>query len=180
MRDLFWLLPVAAACLSCSAMHAAAPPTPSDPRPGVHVFPPSQRSPAPQLHGTTITGGGLDLADELGHGPVAINVWASWCGPCRQEMPVLVAAAARNLRVVGIDERDKSGSARAFAASRGATYPSLYDPDGKLLARLPMLPQTGLPSTLFLDRHGRVAARVVGPVESNVLRRILRRLGGYR
>ena len=71
-----------------------------------------------------------------------------------------------------------AGAARAFAASRGATYPSLLDPEGTLLARLPMLPQSGVPSTLFLDRRGRVAARVVGPVDAHVLGQILLRLGG--
>lgn len=144
---------------------------------GAQVFPAGERSPAPQLRGTTLTGDDLDLADQLGHGPVAVNVWASWCGPCRREMPVL-ARASRHLRVVGIDERDDHASARAFAASRGATYPSLSDADGTLLASLAMLPQNAVPSTLFLDGRGRVAARVVGPVDSDVLRRVLRRLGG--
>lgn len=93
---------------------------------------------------------------------------------------MLAHAARTTIRVIGIDERDRNGPALAFAASRGASYPSLADPDGKLLALLPMLPQTGVPSTLFLDRRGRVAARVVGPVDNDVLRRIIRRLGGSR
>ena len=96
----------------------------------------------------------------------------------RGDAPARRTRRERRVRVLGIDERDDAGAARAFAASRGATYPSLYDPDGTLLARLPMLPQSGVPSTLFLDRRGRVAARVVGPVDAHVLRRILRRLGG--
>ena len=144
---------------------------------GAEVFPVGDRSPAPQLRGTTLTGDDLDLADELGRGPVVVNVWASWCGPCRREMPLLARASAR-MRVVGIDERDDHGAARAFAASRGATYPSLSDADGALLAGLDMLPQDAVPSTLFLDDRGRVAARVVGPVDSDLLRRVLRRVGG--
>jgi len=144
---------------------------------GAQVFPVDERSPAPQLRGTTLAGDDLDLADQLGHGPVAVNVWASWCGPCRREMPVL-ARASTHLRVIGIDERDDHDSARAFAASRGATYPSLSDADGALLAGLDMLPQDAVPSTLFLDDRGRVAARVVGPVDSDLLRRVLRRVGG--
>lgn len=90
---------------------------------------------------------------------------------------MLAHAAGSTLRVVGIDERDSSRSARRFASSRGATYPSLADPDGTLLAQLRMLPQTGVPSTVFLDRQGRVAARVIGPVDRHVLDRILRQLG---
>ncbi|NYD41151.1 TlpA family protein disulfide reductase [Nocardioides panaciterrulae] len=144
---------------------------------GAEVFPAGERAAAPQLRGTTLTGDELDLADLLGHGPVAVNVWASWCDPCRREMPVLARASSR-VRVLGIDERDDRGAARAFAASRGAAYPSLSDADGTLLASLAMLPQNAVPSTLFLDERGRVAARVVGPVDADVLRRVLRRLGG--
>ena len=144
---------------------------------GMQVFPVSERTPAPGLSGTTITGASFDLADAAGHGLVAVNIWASWCGPCRKEMPVLVHAAGRSLHVVGIDERDSARSAQRFATSLGASYPSLTDPQGKLLARLRMLPQTGVPSTVFLDREGRVAARVIGPVDSHVLARILRQLG---
>jgi thiol-disulfide isomerase/thioredoxin len=177
MRGAAWLLTAITLCVSCSTIPAESPPS-THLGAGAQVFPVAQRSAAPSLHGVTITGGTVDLADELGHGPVVINVWASWCGPCRREMPLLVSAAEATVRVLGIDERDIAGSARAFATSRGATYPSLSDPDGELLARLPMLPQTGVPSTLFLDRRGRVAARVVGPVDARILRRILGRLGG--
>lgn len=164
-------------CLLCGACGAGGPGGPTSTGMGLQVFPVSERTFVPPLSGTTITGGSLDLADEVGHGLVAVNVWASWCGPCRKELPVLAHAAGSGLRVIGIDERDRDHSARSFATSRGVTYPSLSDPQGKLLAALPMLPQTGVPSTLFLDRRGRVAARVIGPVDAHVLRRIIRQLG---
>jgi thiol-disulfide isomerase/thioredoxin len=176
VKRLAFSVAAAALCTACSTMHPASS-GPTALGPGVAVFPAGQRSTAPQLRGTTLAGDALALSDVVGHGIVAVNVWASWCGPCRQEMPRL-ERAARMIRVIGIDERDHSGSARAFAASRGVTYPNLSDPDGTLLARLPMLPQTGVPSTLFLDNRGRVAARVVGPVDNDTLRRIIRRLGG--
>jgi len=162
-------------CASCSSMHAAS--SSSSWGAGTQIFPVSERSAIPLIKGATLTGDPLDLADEIGHGVVAVNVWASWCAPCRKEMPLLARAARGRLRVVGIDERDNSHSARSFAASRGATYPNIFDPHGRLLAELPMLPQTGVPSTLFLDQEGRVAARVIGPVDSRVLRRVIRQLG---
>lgn len=172
---------VALPCAACAASSSTPPSRPSLARsplgPGTTIFPVSARAHAPSLRGTTITGTAFDLAHVLGHGPVAVNVWASWCDPCREEMPLLAHAAGTSLRVVGIDEQDSSRSARAFASSRGARYPSLSDPDGKLLATLRMLPQDGVPSTLFVDREGRVAARVVGPLDRRALTRILRRLG---
>jgi thiol-disulfide isomerase/thioredoxin len=169
---------VALLCVMCTAC-AGTPHDSGSPSLGVgmQVFPAAERTPAPSLTGTTITGTSFDLADATGHGLVAVNVWASWCGPCRKEMPVLVQAAGKSLQVVGIDERDSARSARTFATSRGAHYPSLADPEGRLLAHLRMLPQTGVPSTVFLDRQGRVAARVIGPVDSHILGRILRQLG---
>lgn len=175
MRAALLVALVATLCVACSSTHGSS--ASSSLGVGTQVFPVAQRTAAPRLSGTTITGSPFDLADELGHGLVAVNVWASWCGPCREEMPVLAEAAGTSLRVVGIDERDSSRSAQRFASSHRADYPSLADPDGKLLARLRMLPQTGVPSTVFLDRQGRVAARVIGPVDRRALGRVLRQLG---
>lgn len=171
LASLAWIVAVLTAVTACSTGLEGTAPR-STPSLGAEVFPAGERSPAPHLRGTTLTGEALDLADELGHGPVVVNVWASWCGPCRREMPLLAHTGTR-IRVIGIDERDDPRSARDFAASRGATYPSLSDPDGTLLARLAVLPQYGVPSTLFLDDRGRVAARVVGPIRADVLRRVL-------
>jgi len=146
---------------------------------GLYVVPVSQRQPAPHLSGTTLSGARFDLADHVGGPIILVNVWASWCAPCRQEMPTLAKAAAERgsgLLVVGVDERDRASSARAFSSSLGATYPSLVDSDSQLLAQLPMLPHNALPSSLFIDAKGKIAAVAIGPITSLQLTSVLSRL----
>lgn len=147
---------------------------------GLYVVPAGQRQSAPDLSGTTLSGAQFDLADHLGGPVILVNVWASWCAPCRQEMPALARAAATvppsGLLVVGLDERDRASSARTFSSSLGATYPSLVDTDSQLLTRLPMLPHNALPSSLFIDGEGKIAAVAVGPITSLQLTSVLSRL----
>jgi thiol-disulfide isomerase/thioredoxin len=135
--------------------------------PGTSRITLSDRRLAPNLRGTTIEGSKFALDDLAGH-VVVVNVWASWCEPCRTESPVLARLerqlAAKKVSFVGIDETDTATSATRFVASTGARYPQLVDSDGALLRQLPLLPQKGIPSTLILDRHHRMAARVIGPV----------------
>jgi thiol-disulfide isomerase/thioredoxin len=111
---------------------------------------------------------------------VVINLWASWCEPCRTESPVLARAAralaAQKVAFVGIDELDTTGSATQFVAMAGVTYPQLVDSDGTLLRHLPLLPQKGIPSTLILDRHHRMAARVIGPVTAGEIQTLVSEL----
>ena len=125
------------------------------------------RRPAPNLGGKTLQGSHLALADVAGK-VVVLNVWASWCEPCRTESPVLARLArqlaAQGVRFVGINELDTTSSATTFVATAGVAYPQLVDPDGAILRQLPLLPQKGIPSTLILDRQHRMAARVIGPV----------------
>jgi thiol-disulfide isomerase/thioredoxin len=138
---------------------------------------PADRKPAPPLAGPTLDGGTYDLADHLGE-TVVINVWASWCPPCRAEMPGLQRIATeyadQGVSFVGIDTRDTDAAARAFLENVGVTYPNLIDPDGELL--LPFrdtLPPQAIPSTLIVDADGKVAARVIGPVTEVRLRELL-------
>lgn len=132
----------------------------------VTLIPPDRRPKAPVLSGTTIDGAPLSLA-ELASTAYVLNVWGSWCAPCRKEAPDLQAAATELepvARFVGINTRDPDpAQARAFHRAFGVTYPSLYDPAGALVLQLSgQVPPNGIPSTLVVDVQGRIAARIVG------------------
>jgi cytochrome c biogenesis protein CcmG/thiol:disulfide interchange protein DsbE len=121
--------------------------------------------PAPELSGRTLDGGVFDLAGQRGN-VVLVNVWASWCGPCEAELPVLNAAARglgpRGLVVVGIDTQDDPEQAREFLAERGGSpYPSVDDSVGRAAVEWGTF---GVPETFVVDRDGTVRARVVGEV----------------
>jgi thiol-disulfide isomerase/thioredoxin len=125
------------------------------------VFEVSQRHPAPTLTGELLDGGSFDLGQRRGE-VVVVNFWASWCGPCRAEAPELVAVAdatkAQGVSFVGIDIRDDRDKAKAFLEGKGITYPSLFDPAGQTALDFAKVPPTAIPSTLIVDRQGRVAA----------------------
>lgn len=141
------------------------------------VLAPADREPAPDLSGTTLDGAPWRLSDSLGQVTV-LNVWASWCAPCRAEAPTLqatyAARAAEGVAFVGLDTRDSQAAAEAFVRNYGITYPNVRDPDGQLqLAFRQTLPPQSIPSTLFLDKQGQVAARVLGEVDSARLNGII-------
>ena len=161
----FVLTPVLAGCAAAAAPKAIE--SNQLNKVGLTQYSIKSRASAPVLSGATLTGTPFVLSSANGD-VVVINVWASWCGPCRAESPDLARTSAQfagqPVRFVGIDEQDGNQQARAFVASTGATYPNLVDSDGALLSRIRVLPQAAVPSTLLLDRHGRIAARVIGPV----------------
>jgi thiol-disulfide isomerase/thioredoxin len=135
---------------------------------GLVQFPVAKRKPAPSLAGTSLAGQQVSLAD-VGAGKVVfVNVWASWCIPCRQESPMLAASAkslaGRGVAFLGLDEDYNASAGRAFVASTGSTYPQLADKTGALLRKVGVLPQTGIPSTVVIDKRGRIAAVVIGAV----------------
>jgi cytochrome c biogenesis protein CcmG, thiol:disulfide interchange protein DsbE len=109
--------------------------------------------------------GDLTLASLRGK-TVVLNFWASWCGPCRDEMPLLQAGSKRwegkNVVFVGVDAKDDRGYARAFLKRYGVTYPNVYDGKGSLIGRYGV---TGYPETYFIDVNGKVRHRIAGPVE---------------
>jgi thiol-disulfide isomerase/thioredoxin len=117
------------------------------------------------LSGTTLDGDPLDLADLRGK-VVVLNSWASWCPPCRAEIPAFIAlhetADPEDVVVVGLNVNDDDAAARAFLEELAVPYPSISDPDGALLATVPGVPPASLPSTVILDRDGRPAGHIIG------------------
>jgi thiol-disulfide isomerase/thioredoxin len=141
----------------------------------VTIVPPDERQPAPQFSGPLLGDTGeFDLAQANGD-VVVLNVWASWCPPCREEAPALQAVATEladeGVRFVGVNVRDNETDAEAFEREFGVTYPSVVDPTGTLLlAFRDTLPPSAIPSTLVIDRQGRLAARVLDEVTETSLR----------
>ena len=136
---------------------------------------------APAIDGRTIDGQDLALADLRGH-VVVLNVWGSWCAPCRVEAPDLAKVAretkAQGVRFVGIDTRDNLAAARAFVRNYGLTYPSWEDQSGVLLAQFSgIVPVSAVPSTLVLDANGVIRARVIGRVNASTLRGLIQDAG---
>lgn len=135
------------------------------------ILPVEQRQPAPVLTGTDLNGDPVDTAAWKGQ-PGVINVWASWCAPCRAEAPELVAVAQKHpdVNFLGLDTRDSDAPARAFVEKFGITYPNLPDPNGQLVLQFSdSLPPQAIPSTLLIDSEGRVAGRFLGAVQAGDL-----------
>ncbi|MBA3266480.1 MAG: TlpA family protein disulfide reductase, partial [Nocardioidaceae bacterium] len=144
---------------------------------GLTIYPPDERIEAPDLQGVTLDGELFALTDLAGR-VVVLNVWGSWCSPCRAEAPDLAKLARetadRGVRFVGIDTRDTTAAAQAFVRAFNIPYPSIADPDGQVLLELAgIIPVTAVPSTLVVDRQGNVAAKVVGQVSYATLRGLL-------
>lgn len=134
---------------------------------------PADRKALPPVAGTSLDGRPVSTTDDAGK-VVVVNVWGSWCAPCRHEAPALQAASEATkgtARFVGINSRDNDpAQAKAFVRAHGITYPSIYDPSGSaLLTFAGTLPPSAIPSTLILDRQGRLAVRVLGEVSERTL-----------
>ena len=129
---------------------------------------------APKIAGATLDGGTFTLAS----GKIAIvNVWASWCAPCRAEAPTLVALSQKfpDVSFVGVLTRDNQTSARAFVKRFGIPYPTLTD-DAILLGFHASLIANAIPTTLVVDKYGKVAARISGQVTVASLTDLIKRV----
>ena len=132
----------------------------------------ADRGAAVEADGEDLDGEPLDLADYRGK-VVVLNVYASWCPPCRAEMPTVVElsehADPAQVAFLGVNIRDNDSAARAFGKNVGIGFPSFADPGSSVLLSLSdELGPYSLPSTVVLDRQGRVAALVLGKIPGAV------------
>lgn len=128
---------------------------------------------APELAMADLDGNPVRLSDLRGK-PVIVNFWASWCGPCVEEFPLLVDArqryAGEGLTIIGVVFRDSSVAARDFMARMGAGWQAAMDPDERVAASYGIF---GPPETFFIDRDGVVAGRQIGQLSAADLDRQL-------
>ena len=149
---------------------------------GTTFFPPGARDAVPHIAGKTLTGSRLSLASYRGS-VVVLNFWGSWCAPCRAEAPDLSALASRfqpaGVRFLGIDIQDDPPSAEAFMHTFRITYPSLNDPGDEIaLAFRKTVPPSAIPTTLVIDRSGRIAARILGGATYDNLKALITKVLG--
>ena len=143
----------------------------------VTILEPGQRQLAPEAVGVDLNGDTLKLSDFAGQ-VVVLNVWASWCAPCRAEAGALEEVAlqfdGKGVQFIGLNTRDSQAAAQAFTRNFGVTYPSMVDTDGRIqLLFNDSLPPQAIPSTIVIDQQGRVAARALGTVTSATLRAMI-------
>lgn len=145
---------------------------------GVTFIPEEQRDPPVEFSGISLTGSALSSTDFIG-GPTVVNFWASWCEPCREEIPELSRAASTlesaGVTFLGINVEDDVNAAADFAQQ--LPYPSIQDAKGEILASVPEVPPSALPITVLLDEQGRIAARIIGPTTAEVLSSLAAQLG---
>ena len=135
---------------------------------------PSDRIAAPALSGMTLSG--KNYTYDVGQVAV-VNVWASWCAPCRAEAPTLAALTEKYTGVafIGILTRDNPVNAEAFARRFALPYPTLID-DSVLIGFRKSLPANAIPSTVLIDKRGNVAARISGEVTYSSLAELIERV----
>jgi cytochrome c biogenesis protein CcmG/thiol:disulfide interchange protein DsbE len=110
------------------------------------------------------------LLGQLEGTPIVVNFWASWCEPCKAEMPMLAAAARRladRVQFVGVDLLDARDAAQRFLAAYGVPYPNLFDPSGAIRTAVGSV---GQPVTIFYAADGTIAAKIDGQLSEEQLR----------
>lgn len=136
-----------------------------------------QRKGPVTLTGTDYNGATQDVSAWRGD-VVMLNTWYAACPPCRAEAPTLVALAnedaGKGLRVLGVNGTDAAGAADAFVRQFSVPYPSIQDTDGAAIAALQgVVPVNAVPTTVLLDRQGKVAARILGLADPSTLRTLV-------
>lgn len=117
----------------------------------------------------------IDISQYRGK-PLIINFWATWCGPCWEEHPVLVANARMlqpNVQFLGVVFQDKEDKILGFLQQRGTAYPTVVDDKGKTAIAYGV---GGVPETYFLDANGVIRAKFAGPMSGDIIQANLRKV----
>jgi thiol-disulfide isomerase/thioredoxin len=150
---------------------------------GAQVFKPGDRKKGPSASGTTLSGSRASLAQYRGK-VLVVNFWASWCAPCRGEAPTFAqlatSKAGEGVQFLGVDIKDSKAGAQAFERTFSTPYPSIFDPDGSVTLDFRVVPPSAVPSTLILDRQGRVAVRIITQTSYSVLSPLIDRVAGEK
>jgi peroxiredoxin len=136
-----------------------------------------QREQVDAVRGELLDGGSYDIADDRGK-VVVVNFWGSWCSPCRAEADDLEKTFTntkdKGVTFIGVNSRDDRDAAKAFERGR-VTFPSVYDPNAKVALQFDVT-QVSTPSTLILDRQGRIAIALRGPTVVSQLQPLVERV----
>lgn len=134
--------------------------------------------PAPDFQLTGLDGQPHHLQDYLGK-PILLNFWATWCGPCRREMPLLQKTAAEfqpnALLLIGVDQGENAATVSAYVKELGITFPILLDEQLEATEKYRVI---GLPTSFFIDTHGIIRSKNVGVLSDETLQDHLDRLMG--
>ncbi len=138
--------------------------------------PPGPGDAAPSFEAPALVGDGTLALSELRGRPVVLNFWASWCVPCRKEMPALQEMSEEvqdRIAFVGVNHQDSRGDALSFLAETGVRFPAGYDPEGATATSYGLY---GMPTTIFISPDGRILQRHRGEISESQLRREIERL----
>jgi len=140
----------------------------------------SQRKPATNLQATSVDGEvNWQLSSETGN-ILLLNTWGPWCAPCRKELPILQNVqnefADDGIKVIGMATRTNEAAVELFVTQQEISFLQLADYDSAVMVQLDGVPSTTVPSTIFIDREGRIAGWALGEVDGALLRSIVRSL----
>ena len=143
------------------------------------VIPEAERRSAPAFSGELLDESAFDSTSLAGQIAV-VNFWGSWCAPCRLEMPDFQAVYSNvkdeGVQFLGVDVKDQRQLAQGFVDEIGVSYPSMFDPQGRVAMAFRGFPANVVPTTILIDRSGRVAAVYVAAVTGDELRAALDQL----
>jgi thiol-disulfide isomerase/thioredoxin len=167
------VMQIVAGLLALSGVLVAAPACSEKQAGEIVRFPVGKRSAAPAIAGDLLAGGRYDLANKQGK-VVVINFWGSWCAPCRVEADDLEAVHKDlpDVEFVGINIRDERDKALAFANER-SSYPSIFDPPGRLALKFEDVPPNTIPATIIVDANGKIAIVIRKAVQKQDLRSMI-------